>query len=107
MTQIQKTAFLHALATALYVATLVSCVFYAPKTSDESFTILIPITMLLVFVFSAAVTGSLVFGRPILWYLDGKKKEALSLLAHTLLVLFVIIVLAVLTLSTIIFVGNS
>jgi hypothetical protein len=103
MNPILKTAFIHATATALYVATLVSCIFYAPKTPDQSFAILMPIIMLLLFVFSAAVTSSLVFGRPLLWYLDGKKKEALTLLGYTLLVLFVIIVLAVFSLSVILF----
>ncbi|TAK56946.1 hypothetical protein EPO17_03345 [Patescibacteria group bacterium] len=99
MNPILKTAFIHAIATALYVALLVSGIFYAPKTPDQSFTILMPIIMLLLFVFSAAVTSYLVFGRPLLWYLDGRKAEALQLLAYTLLVLFVIIVLAVLSLS--------
>jgi hypothetical protein len=28
---------------------------------------------------SSAVTGALVLGRPILWYLDGKRKEAVAL----------------------------
>jgi len=46
------------------------------------------------FVFSAALTGLLVFGRPVLWYFDGRKKEALSLLAHTLAIFLVITIIA-------------
>ncbi|MEK7574741.1 MAG: hypothetical protein AAB511_00730 [Patescibacteria group bacterium] len=105
MNTILKTAFLHAFATALYVATLVSSIFYMPKSFDQTPNVLMPIIMLLLFVFSAAVTSSLVFGRPILWYMDGRKKEALVLLAYTLLVLFVIIVLIVLALSVVSFVS--
>lgn len=87
---------MNALATALYVAAVASFLFYAPKFfgPERSTTVLVPITMLLLFVFSAAVTGSLIFGRPSLWYLDGKKKEALTLLAHTLAILFAITAVA-------------
>jgi len=46
--------------------------------------ILAPITLLLLFVFSAALTGFLIFGKPAQLYVDGKKKEALSLLTYTL-----------------------
>lgn len=47
-------------------------------------TVLAPIFMLSLLVFSVAMMGILIFGRPILWYLDGKKKEAVTLLAYTL-----------------------
>ena len=45
---------------------------------------LIPVFMLLLFVVSATVTGSLVLGKPLLMYLDGQKKEAVKLLFLTL-----------------------
>jgi hypothetical protein len=45
---------------------------------------LIPVFMLLLFVVSATITGSLVLGKPLLMYLDGQKKEALKLLFCTL-----------------------
>ncbi|HSD12301.1 MAG TPA: hypothetical protein VLC10_01970 [Patescibacteria group bacterium] len=44
---------------------------------------LVPFAMLMLFVVSAAVTGGLVFGMPLLWYLDGKKREAVRLAAWT------------------------
>lgn len=53
-------------------------------------TILIPITLLLLFVCSASITGYLMFAKPITTYLDGNKKEAISLLTHTILYLFLI-----------------
>jgi hypothetical protein len=55
---------------------------------------LIPVFMLLLFVVSAATTGFLVLGKPLLMYIDGQKKEALKLLFCTLawLVLFLFLV---------------
>ena len=38
---------------------------------------------LMLFVLSAAVMGTLLFGRPLLWYFDGKKKEAVTLTLYT------------------------
>ncbi len=92
--KIVKHALLNALVTALYIVALVSSVFYVPKLLglENVETTLIPIGMLCLLVFSAALTGFLMFGRPVLWYLDGKKKEALSLLAWTLGFFFVITV---------------
>jgi len=54
--------------------------------------------MLLVLVFSAALTGILIFGRPAIWYLDGKKSEALFLLFYTLGALLIIISITVILL---------
>jgi len=53
-------------------------------------TIFIPIIMLMLFVFSAALTGFLMLGKPIMWYFDGKKKEAWSLFFYTLGFFFII-----------------
>ncbi len=64
--------------------------FYVPEFFQPTFSLLIPICMLMLFVLSAAVMGILVFGQPILWYLDGKKQEAISLLMYTLGIFFCI-----------------
>ena len=92
-----KNAAVNAILTAIYVAVVASFLFYAPKvfgSSGKPDTVLAPIVMLSLFVFSAALTGTLIFGRPILWYLDGKKKEAISLLAYTLGVFLIITIFA-------------
>jgi hypothetical protein len=49
---------------------------------------------LMLLVFSAALMGILVFGQPAMWYVDGKKKEALYLLGYTMTVLLALTVLA-------------
>lgn len=98
--KIIKLAILNALGTAVYIAAIASMIFYASNIfgPDEPDIVLIPIAMLCLFVFSAGLTSFLVFGRPMLWYLDGKKKEALSLLAWTLGSLFAITVIVFLAL---------
>lgn len=50
------------------------------------------ITMLSLLVFSVALMGILVFGRPIMWYLDGAKKEAIKLLFYTLGFIFIALI---------------
>jgi len=53
------------------------------------------ITMLMIFILSALITGSLVLGRPIIYYLDGKKAEAIKLLFYTIASLFVILLIVI------------
>lgn len=99
MNGIRKTAFFNALATAVYVAAVGTFMYYGSMIKlGASHSFLVPIALLLLFVFSAALTGFLVFGRPAIWYLDGKKKEALELLFTTLGFLSVITTLAILLL---------
>lgn len=99
---ILKYATIHALGTAAYVTLVGSLIFYAPKLfggENQQDVVLIPIAMLLLFVLSASITGGLVLGRPILWYLEGRKKDAISLLVTTIGILSVITFFAFLCLS--------
>ncbi len=95
-----KYGALNASLTALYIILIASFLSHTAELfgKEETKTVLIPIMMLSLLVFSAALTSSLVFGRSVLWYWDGKKKEAVYLLAYTLafLLLFAVIVLVVL-----------
>jgi hypothetical protein len=106
MNKITIRALIDALATTLYIILIVSFIFSLqnPDTPDKG-GILIPVAMLLLFVSSAAITGFLVFGKPIMLYLDGKKKEAVSLLGYTLGFMIMITILAfILMLSYFIFI---
>ena len=87
---ILKYAFINSLLTAFYIGLVASLLFYGKNLPEEPDTIFVPMMMLMLFVFSAAVTSTLVLGRPILWYLDGKKEDAISLLLYTLLIFFVV-----------------
>ncbi|MFA5841738.1 MAG: hypothetical protein WC835_02125 [Candidatus Paceibacterota bacterium] len=92
-----KNAAINAMGTALYVALVATFLsntqYIFGRDGGDPKSVLVPIAMLLLLILSAAITGSLVLGKPILWYLDGKKKEALSLLAYTLGDLFIIMII--------------
>ncbi len=92
-TAIVKQAAYNALATTAYVTFIGAFLSYVPRFFGKHDTALIPVVMLLLLVCSAGLTGSLVFGQPILWYIDGKKKEAFHLLRATLGILFCITML--------------
>ncbi len=82
-----------ALGTAIYVALVATVMTNAEKVFGNMKPFLGPVAFLLMFVLSAAVTSSLVFGRPVMLYLDGKKREAVKHFGLTLLWLLVILVL--------------
>lgn len=89
---IGKYALANGLLTALYALLIALFFANAQYLFGDVKSALIPMAMLLLFVFSALVCGSLVLGRPLMWYLDGQKKEALKLLGYTALVLFVVMI---------------
>lgn len=94
MKPILKTAFLNSLMTAIYVSAVGSFMFYAGSIKlGQTRTALLPVFMLMLLVFSAALTGALIFGKPVLWYMEGKKKEAFMLLAYTLGIFFAVTLL--------------
>jgi hypothetical protein len=100
MKPIIKVAATNAIATALYVVSIGTFMFYVPRMfAEDKDTVFIPIAILMMFVWSASVCCALLFGRPILWYMDGRKKEAVSLIFATLGIFFVITVLAVVMLA--------
>jgi len=99
MSNIIKNAFIDAIGTAVYVVLVASFMFLMQESMPREInSAIISIAMLLLFVFSAALTGIMVFGKPIIWYLNGKKKEAISLISWTLLILFIIILIVFLIL---------
>ena len=97
--EIIRQALMNSLITAAYVI-LVALFIYLGSQGlfGQNNTILIPIAMLMLFVFSAALTGFLIFGKPVMWYLSNNKKEALSLLFYTLGIFLAITVIALLLL---------
>ena len=90
-------ALIQAGATTLYVVAVAAFLNYASTIFPAGNTqgILVPVVVLLLFVISAAVTGSLVLGRSVLWYLDGRKGDALRLFSTTIgaLALFMFLIL--------------
>lgn len=79
-----KKPFLHALAAALYITCIVlvaSTIGGALKAKPD--TIIIPMTMLSLFVLSAAVMGFLFVYEPVRLLVENKKQEALIFFGKT------------------------
>ena len=96
--KIDRTAFKNAAFTALYIIVVASFMNYGSQIKlGRVNTVLAPIALLMLLVTSASITGYLIFGKPVQLYIDTKKKEAISLLTHTLIyfsaITFVAIVL--------------
>jgi len=85
-----KNGLLNALIAAIYIILVATLITNLEKSFENNNPTLGGIAFLLLFVISAAVMGLVIFGRPLIWYLDGKKKEAVSLVFYTLAFLVVI-----------------
>jgi len=82
-----------ALLTTGYVI-LVSLIFQnAEKIFGKMQGLIGPIAFLMLFVLSATITGALILGKPLLLYLDGKKKRAILLFGQTVLFLAIITII--------------
>lgn len=99
MKGMQKEAFKNAISTAFYVAFVGIFMYLGGEAKiGRSNTFFVPIAFLLLLVTSAAITGYLIFGKPVQLYIDGKKKEALTLLKSTLIFFSSITFIAILLL---------
>lgn len=81
-----KKPFVHAFLATLYIAAVACLLFYGPKLVDlpKEDNVLMPIAMISLFTFSAAVMGYLFLSAPIQLYLDGDKKGAVNFFLKTL-----------------------
>jgi hypothetical protein len=88
-------AFIYVVAVALFMSAAENL--FGEREPD----LLAPIGFLMLFVLSAAVMGMLIFGAPVMLYIDGKKKEAVRLLVWTVgsFAAITVCVLSVLALS--------
>lgn len=91
-----------ALGTVAYIALVATFMNNAEKmmgSVDDKF--FAPIVFLTLLVVSAAITSSLVFGKPVMLYLDGSKKDAVKQLASTIawLVVCLIVTIVIVVLS--------
>ena len=84
----------HSVLVLIYVSLVAAIMNNGSKWFGVKDTFLTPIAVLMLFVLSASITGTLVVGRPVLLYLDGKKKEALQFFGYTIGWLFLLTVLA-------------
>ena len=92
MNKTVKYAFLDSIFTSVYIMIVAFFMTFMEKSPPDT-KLFGPVAFIMLLVFSAAITGSLVFGRPILWYLDGNKKDAIKLLTYTLGIFFLLMLI--------------
>lgn len=99
--KIIKYALIHAVCAMAYISLVALIMSNGDKLFGKEDTLLTVVAFLLVFVISAAVMGLLIFGKPILMYLNDFKKEAVSLLFYTIgfLILIAVIVFSILIIT--------
>ncbi len=92
-------ALLHSLGVLVYTSLIAAFLFNGEKIFGKVNSFLMPAAMLMLLVISAAITGALVLGKPILLYLDNQKSDALKLFFWTLgwLAVITITILIILT----------
>ena len=81
---IYKRALVNASLLAAYVIAIGLFMSNASHIFGKEDKFLTPVVALMLLVLSATITGSLMFGQPAMWYVDGKKKPALQLLGTTM-----------------------
>ena len=88
-------SILNSLGVLAYISLLVTFMNNAQRIFGKNDNAMTGVVALMIFILSALITGSLVLGRPIMLYLDGKKSEAVKLLFYTMASLFVLLLLAI------------
>ena len=77
-----KKPFLYASVAALYIIIIVLIIqFFGSALKDQVDTIIIPMTMLSLFVLSAAIMGFLFLSEPLYLLIENKRKEAIIFFA--------------------------
>jgi len=78
-----KNPFINALIAIAYIALVASFMYYGGLRLAPIQGVIVPVTTLSLFVLSAALMGIIFFYNPVQMYLDGDKKDGLSLLVKT------------------------
>jgi len=89
-----KRGFLFAAGLFFYVMLVATIMSHAATVFGDKKTLLGPVVFLMLFVFSATISGGLVFGYPAWLFLNGKKKESLKQLFYTILFIFIILIMS-------------
>ena len=94
-------AILHSFGIFVYTSLVVILMTNGQKIFGNANNFSSGIVILMLFVLSAAIVGSLILVRPLMLYLDGFKKEAIKLLIYTIAVLLIITGLSMLIIALI------
>lgn len=79
-----KNPIINALGATLYIVFVASIVYYGPMLVDKVDSVIAPIAFLSLFVLSAACMGFIFLYQPFQLFLEGEKKESVTLFLKTL-----------------------
>ena len=79
-----KNPYLNALAAAAYIGIVGIVINFAATNKLGSNSVLAPVALISLFTLSAGTMGYIFLTHPVMYYLDGKKKEAVNLFLKTL-----------------------
>ena len=86
-------SFLHAFGVLVYVLGVAWFLFNGQSIIGEVNNFWGPALILLLFVLSATIVGLLVLARPVMWYLNSQKSEAVKFLVYEIVWLVAIMVI--------------
>jgi len=100
MKKICMQSFVHSFGVAIYIGAVATFMTNANAIFGKEDMIVTSIAALLLFSLSALVVGALLIGKPIMLFLEGKKKEAVQMVFASAgwLLLFFLIALVVMSL---------
>lgn len=79
----KKISFFNALGTAVYITIVATIMQNGNKLFGEKDNFVTPIAVLLLLTLSAITVGGLILGKPLMLYIDGKKKDAVAMFLQT------------------------
>jgi hypothetical protein len=79
----KKIGFFNALGTVVYISIVATIMQNGSKFFGEKDNFVTPIIVLLLFTLSAITVGGLVLGKPLMLYLEDKRKEAVAMFLQT------------------------
>ena len=91
--------FVHSVGVAAYTVLVAFLMNNGDKIFGKMDSVFGPALFLMLFVLSATVVISLIAGKPVMLYLDGKKKEAVALFGYTILFLFLLVLIGLVKLA--------
>ncbi len=91
---ILKQSLVFSALAVLYVAVVATVMQNASRIfGPDKDNVIAPIVFLLLLVVSAATMGLLIFGKPVMLYIDGRKREAVAMAVYTIAFLAICTVL--------------
>jgi hypothetical protein len=87
MKKICKTSFVYSIITTVYIIGIAFFMFNTDKIFGEMNSVVSVVAFLIPFFLSALVVGGLLLEKPIMMYIDSKKKSSLSIFSISRLVI--------------------